>query len=207
MKKLYVTILCVILVGFLGYKAIYFKKLSEVSKPGSTSAFDFTAYADSLYYQGIMKSSVPIPLSQLMDNYDHNVDSAFAKYGNRLGIGNTAFFMVSDSGKVLDKTEEGFKVLASDGSILYLQTKFLFGNAIRDASKLVKLTDFKNNKEFNKVSEALNTLIREKVLPKQSAEVQKGSNIWFRGAIKLSKKSKLEQVIYPIEIKSGKALK
>lgn len=201
MKKLYLNILYVVILGFLVYNAIYIKKLSEVSKDVKSIEFDFTAYADSLYYQGIMKSTDPIKLSLLTNAYDQNVDSAFVKYGNRLGIGNTAFFMVTDNGKVLSKTEEGFKVLASDGTIILLQTKFLFGNAIRDASKLVKLTDFKNNKEFNQVSEALNTLIREKVLPMQSAAVQMGSNIWFTGAIKLSKKSQLERVIYPIEIK------
>jgi predicted lipoprotein len=49
---------------------------------------------------------------------------------------------------------------------LEIDTKFIFGNAIRDASGLVKLTDFKTTAEFNKISESLNTIIREKLFLK-----------------------------------------
>lgn len=199
MKKLYINIILAVIIGFLGYNSLYFKKLSEMSKT-SSAEFDFSTYADSLYNKGILKQNNSLELSQLLTNYDKNIDTTFTKFGNRLGIGNSAFFMVNGSGKIIEKSENGFKVLTDKNIIVNIETKFLFGNAIRDASGLVKLTDFKNNKEFNKLSEALNTIIREKAIPAQIAKIKTGDAIKFRGTLKLSKKTKLALIVYPVEI-------
>lgn len=201
MKKLYSNIFLVFIIGFLGYNSLYFKKLNEMSKVGSAK-FNFAIFADSLYKQGILKQTHSVELSQLLSEYEKNIDTTFSKFGNRLGIGNSAFFMVNGMGKVIEKNENGIKILTNEGVTVELETKFLFGNAIRDASKLVKLTDFKSNKEFNTLSEALNTIIREKAIPAQTENIKTGDAVSFRGAIKLSKKTKLALVIYPVEIKA-----
>lgn len=195
MKK----VIGLVIVCFLAYNSVYFKKLSEQSASES-SKFNFVAYADSIYNQGILKQAKPIALADLQKELGKNTENAFSQFGNRLGIGQTAYFMVSVDGTVLNKTVDGFEVKTTDGNIYPIDTKFIFGNAIRDASKLVKLTDFKTNADFNKVSEELNNVIREKAIPAQLSTLTVGDKVEVVGAIKQSKKDALPILILPANI-------
>ncbi|WP_428666034.1 DUF2291 domain-containing protein [Runella sp.] len=183
----------------LGYNSVYFRKLSDIRKQKGGN-FDFVAFVGSLYYKGILKSDKAIDLSQLLDLVRSSPDSAFKRYGNRLGIGNSAFFMVKSSGKI-SRIEDGMITLMDEKTgAISIDTKYVFGNAIRDASGLVKLTDFKTNADFNKVSEALNTVIREKALPPLVQKLHVGEEISFIGALKLSKKEIVEVLILPVQL-------
>lgn len=186
MKK--ITILIVI--SLLGYNSVYFKKLSELNN-NTTQKFDFKKYTDSLYYQGILKNDTIVNLDVLLSDLNTNKEAAFNKYGNKLSIGNSAYFMVKISGEITAKTNEGFTLKTDNGQSYPIDSKFIFGNSIRDASKLVKLTDFKTNTEFNQISESLNNLVREDVLPKKSQDINIGDKIIGKGVISQSKKENL----------------
>lgn len=202
MKKKYVYILSLLIIAVLGYNSVYFKKLSDV-KNANKENFDFKAYADSIYYKGILKSKKTLALTSLITSVNANKDEAFKKYGNRLGIGNSAYFMIKSTGKIIAINDGIYTIADEKNSIVYLDTKYIFGNALRDASGLVKLTDFKTNAQFNKVSESLNDIVRNEVLPKELNKVKIGDSIEFSGAIKLSKKQTLlnDLIIIPSQIK------
>lgn len=191
----------IVLIALLGYNSVYFEKLSERSSKSSKS-FDFAAYADSLYTQGLLKAETPIDINQLLEEVKAGQNEAFETYGNRLGIGNSAYFMVSVEGTVAEKTDGQLKIREKSGTVWPIDTKFIFGNAIRDASRLVKLTDFKTNAEFNALSEALNSIIREKEIPEDFSEVKQGDLVSLTGAIKLSKNEDLPIRILPIKIEN-----
>ena len=197
-KGIFIVILLI-----LGYNSVYFKKLSEVRNQ-KQSSFDFKTFADSLYYQGILKTNHAVELSQLMVLAQSNPDSAFKAYGNRLGIGNSAYFMVKGSGKVIEKHGDGLKVVTDTNTVFFVDTKYIFGNAIRDASGLVKLTDFKTNADFNKLSEALNTIIREKAIPEDLKSINIGDEITVSGATKLSKAQDKPQELSILPVKISK---
>jgi predicted lipoprotein len=199
MKNIYKYIFLSILVAFLGYNSVYFKKLSEI-KNQKLSTFDFNAYADSLYYRGILTQSKPIALNALVSQINSNQENTFKTYGNRLGIGNSTFFMVETKGKIVNMEDGKIKLNTAENGVITVDTKYIFGNAIRDASGLVKLTDFKTNADFNKVSEALNTIIREKALPSTIQKLKIGDGILVTGALKLSKKEILSLEILPVQI-------
>ena len=201
MKKRYTYILGLLIVLTLGYNSVYFKKLSVV-KAATKENFDFKAYADSIYYKGILKSK-KITLGDLTSLMQSNPETTFEKYGNRLGIGNSAYFMIQSTGKIIDIKDGLYTIADEKNGIVYIDTKYIFGNAIRDASGLVKLTDFKTNAQFNKVSESLNDIIRNDVIPKEISKVKVGDSISFSGAIKLSKKQNLQEKIsvIPSQIK------
>ncbi|KDN54644.1 DUF2291 domain-containing protein [Flavobacterium seoulense] len=203
MKKKYAYItLAILIVAFLGYQSVYFKKLNVV-KEAKKENFNFKAYADSIYYKGILKSKKNIYLNDLIALVQANPETAFKNHGNRLGIGNSAYFMIKSTGKILDIKDGIYTIADEKNGIVYIDTKYIFGNAIRDASGLVKLTDFKTNAEFNKVSESLNDIIRNEVLPEEIKKVKIGDSISFSGAIKLSKKQNLfkDIIITPSQIK------
>lgn len=194
-KKVIILVLGII----LAYNSVYFKKLSEVNKQ-KASTFDFNTYADSLYFKGILTQTKPMALQTLTSEIQNNKEETFKKYGNRLGIGNSAFFMVETKGKILNIEDGKIKINTTENGIISVDSKYIFGNAIRDASGLVKLTDFKTNADFNKVSEALNTIIREKALPPTLKKLKIGDDISVIGALKLSKKENLELKILPVKI-------
>lgn len=195
MKK----IVIIIIIGLLGYNSVYFKKLSKLSN-NATQKFDFTKYTDSLYHQGILKNDSIVNLDALISELNTNKESAFNKYGNKLSIGNSAYFMVKISGEIAAKTNEGLTLKTDSGQSYSIDAKFIFGNAIRDASKLVKLTDFKTNTEFNQISESLNKLVREDVLPKKLKDINVGDKIIGKGVISQSKKENLPIKITLVDI-------
>jgi predicted lipoprotein len=201
MKKNYIYIILAVLFGTLIYNSVYFEKLSK-RPTQKNSKFDFKTYADSLYYKGILKSTNSIEVNQLLALAKANPDSTFKAYGNRLGIGESAYFMVNAQGKIFKKDENSLKIASENGITLNMDTKFIFGNAIRDASGLVKLTDFKTNADFNKVSEELNAVIREKAIPENLNNINNGDLVSVTGAIKLKKgKSDTPEIqILPIKI-------
>jgi predicted lipoprotein len=195
MKK----IVIIIIIGLFGYNSVYFKKLSELNN-NAIQKFDFTKYTDSLYHQGILKNDTIINLNALLSELSTNKEAAFNKYGNKLSIGNSAHFMVKISGEIAAKTNEGFTLKTDNGQNYSIDSKFIFGNAIRDASKLVKLTDFKTNTEFNQISESLNKLVREDVLPKKLKDINVGDKIIGKGVISQSKKENLPIKITLVDI-------
>ena len=195
MKK----IVIIIIISLLGYNSVYFKKLSELNNY-ATKKFDFTKYTDSLYHQGILKNDTIVNLDALLSELITNKEAAFNKYGNKMSIGNSAYFMVKISGEIAAKTNEGFTLKTDNGQKYSIDTKFIFGNAIRDASKLVKLTDFKTNTEFNQISESLNKLVREDVLPKKLKDINVGDKIIGKGVISQSKKENLPIKITLVDI-------
>jgi predicted lipoprotein len=202
MKKKYAYVLVILIAALLGYNSVYFKKLDEV-KNAQKENFNFKTYADSIYYKGILKNQNTISFNDLIALVKSNPEKAFKEHGNRLGIGNSAFFMIHSTGKIIDVKDGIYTIADEKNGILYIDTKYIFGNAIRDASGLVKLTDFKTNSQFNKVSESLNAIIRDKVMPKVIKTIKIGDSISFTGAIKLSKKQNLfkDIIVIPSQIK------
>lgn len=200
--KLFKYILVLAALLFLGYNSVYFEKLSEVRAQEET-AFDFQAFAENLYYEGLLKKVQPVDLSELLSAIQTDTEGTFEEFGNRLGIGNSAYFMVRCTGEISKITEGQIELAIDSIQTIRVDTKYIFGNALRDASGLVQLTDFKTNAEFNKVSEALNALIRKKVIPEVVQQLQQGDPVEVAGAVKLSKKD-LDQpnvIITPAQIK------
>lgn len=202
MKKKYIYILAFLTIAILGYNSVYFKKLSDIKKAQKES-FDFKAYADSIYYKGILKSKKTITLTSLISSLKLDQNASFKNFGNRLGIGNSAYFMIKSTGKIIDIKDGIYTIADEKNGIVFIDTKYIFGNDLRDASGLVKLTDFKTNAQFNKVSESLNDIVRNEVMPKATKNVKLGDSISFSGAIKLSKKQTLftDLLIIPSQIK------
>ena len=187
MKKIYKYGILVITFAFLGYNSVYFKKLSEIQSQDKVE-IDYNAYADSLYYKGMFESNHAVELSDLLSAIRSDPEHAFTEFGNRLGIGNSAYFLVKCQGTISAMHSDGFQITMVNGEIIDINTKYIFGNALRDASGLVKLTDFKTNSEFNRVSEALNTLIRTTILPPVLEQLNNGEPVRIIGDMKLNKK-------------------
>jgi predicted lipoprotein len=176
--------------ALLAYKSVYFKKLSDV-KNKATSKFDAAAFAKKLWDEKLpAKLDSAIELTTLIKAIAADPNTSFEKYTNTMAVGNYRYAMVKAEGKVMQVNEDDLLLqLPFSDSLLNVKiaTEFVYGNAIRDASKLLEVKDFSNTTDLSSISEALNRTVRTEVLIPFKKAVQKGDTIIVTGAIEINK--------------------
>lgn len=194
MKK----IIGLLLLSLLLYNAVYFKKLSERNKLDQTT-LDYQAKIDSIIQIGVIKNTLLTEESELIKELNERFIHIKQQVGNRLGIGESAYFLVKGSSTITSIQSD--EIQLANGSTL--ATQFIFGNEVRDASRMVNLSDFKSQKELNALTEALNTYLREKKIPQEIKGLKVGDTIQFIGACEVSPQDLPlhSLIIYPVEIK------
>jgi predicted lipoprotein len=200
--KLIKYISIAVIAGFLLYNSVYFKKLSAM-KATTPVAFDATAFSKKLWNDQLpARINNAIGLDVLLPALQSNPGQAFDKYSNALAIGNIRYSLVQAAGRVTAVEENAVTIQAGNATI-HLQTEYVYGNAIRDASGLVDIKNFVNTTDLNNVSEALNKQVREQVLPPFKKTVQKTDSVWFAGALELNREHvHLQELqIIPVQVK------
>jgi hypothetical protein len=111
-------------------------------------------------------------------------DPALAKekYGRRAGVGGKTFFLVSGTGRVasIDHTGAWIDVGAADTPRVLLLTGPVFGNALRDVTGLLNLSDY-SSVDFNSLSTQLNHLCETRAQP-ALRRARAGASISFLAA-------------------------
>lgn len=199
-----------------GYNSVYFEKLDQ-RQTGEAPGFDAERYARSYLSEKLppaMEEAVGI--RRLLDLLRTDQEAAFENYSHALGIGNIRFFLVKGEGVISAVQEDDVTVLAEipasaetpasagspEAGPVRIATEYVFGNAIRDASGLIRIEDFGNTAELNEVSGAINRIIREEVLPAFLSRAEKGKRLRFTGAVELNRKyPDLQQIeVIPIAL-------
>jgi len=87
-----------------------------------------------------------------------------------------------------------------------IELGFVFGNAVRDATGLIKASDYPNAQEFNDISAALNSMVETNVLPQLQEMAKVGGRIQFVGCVEVGdEEMDLKPLkVVPIEVKAGK---
>jgi hypothetical protein len=201
MRKNSIRLSIVLAISLICYNAVYFEKLSTKTNSNGLT-INFNKVAQNLYQDVLKINSVAI--EGIQNEFSENPENAIKKHGNRLGIGSSAYTMASLEGILKSKNSKELIITNSEGKDFKIDLLYIFGNSIRDASKLVKLTDYKKTSEFNSLSEALNLIIREKEIPKSVAILKIGDKVNAKVVFKISKEitdfSKL--VFVPVSIQS-----
>ena len=190
-KKILKYILSGALLVFLCYNAVYFKKLDEVKKGTVVSKFNAVQYARNYYNKVVRVAEKSMEYNALLSLLKTDPDKAFAEHAHALGIGNIKYFLVTGKGIIKAINESSITVLVksdSAESVANIATEYVFGNAIRDASGIIKLNEFSSTTDLNNVSAEINKIVRSEVLPPFIANAKAGQNISFTGAIELNKK-------------------
>jgi len=190
MKKFVKCILILLLIVLVGYKSVYIKKLSAV-KNTAAGIFDAVAFTLKLWDEKLPpKLDSAIDLKQLISAIKTNPPEAFLRYTNAIGIGNYRYGLVRVTGiaSVINDDDIIMEVANADTTLrLRLATEYIYGNAIRDASKLVDIRDFENTADLNNVSEQLNKKVRSSILPPFKKQVKQGDRIEVTGAVEFNK--------------------
>ena len=190
-KKIIKYILSGALLIFLCYNAVYFKKLDVVKKETIVSKFDAVKYARN-YYKAVAQMAGKAPeYDALISMLKTNPEKTFTDHAHALGIGNIKYFLVQGKGKIQLINESSVTVLIKSGNteaVANIATEYVYGNAIRDASGIIKINEFSSTSDLNNMSAEINKIVRSEVLPPFIAKVKVGDTVSFSGAIELNKK-------------------
>ena len=165
----------IVVLGVLS-QAVYVRPLSERTLESKDYEVDQTTI-DQLY-DGILDSPFVLSLDQLKEELNNNSQQAFHEWGNRMGIGNSSYFSVKGSDE-LSRIEDGVITLASG---LVIDSKFIFGNELRDASRLLRLEDFESQNDLNTLTASLNEKLRSTI---DVTAFKSGDVIEYVGAIEV----------------------
>ena len=188
-RKIIKYLLLTVVIGLLAYKSVFIIKLSELQiiEP---KAFDAPAFTQQLWDSKLpAKLDSALTLEALQAELKASPARAFETHFNSMSIGNVRYGLVKVTGRVLSVNEDDIVILtgAKDAQrTVKIATEYVYGNAIRDASRLVNIKDFVNTTDLNKISEELNKRVRTKVLPAFKGTVQKGDSVDCTGAIELN---------------------
>lgn len=202
-KAIKYTIWIVVLL-FVAYNSVYFKKLDEV-KAAMVKTFDAAAYARKYFDKQLPPVAGNAPtMDQLQGKLRADPVSAFKKYSHALAIGSAGFFLVKGEGRVTRIDGNDIYLSTDSGhSAIKIAITFVFGNAVRDASGLIRINDFSNTGDLNNVSGEIDKIIRKQVIPPFITKTQVGSHVQFTGAMELNKAHlNLENIeVLPVSLK------
>lgn len=175
--------------ALVAFKSVYFEKLSthRAAGPATARKFDAASYARRFWVERLLPATAQAAtdLPALLAELKANPPAAFAK-SHALGIGNIRYFLVRGTGTVARVDKTTVTVQLADGTAVQLATEYVFGNAARDASGLIRNQDFDNTADLNALAEQLNELIRARVVPALRADAQPGRLIRFAAALELN---------------------
>lgn len=210
MKKAIKFSAWIIPVLVLTYFSLSIENLDEHRAKSSTVAFNVPDYVQRFWDNDLPLCIEKAPFAtELLALLNSNPDQAFEKFGHKLGISKTWYFMVKGTGTIESVDEEFLLVSLSDSLKIKVATDFIFGNAIREGSGKVNINDFLNMTDFNSVSVAINKMAKEKVVTRLKKAAKAGQQIDFAGAFELSEENtELESILLiPVSVKlsDGKA--
>lgn len=180
--------IAVLVIMFLAYNSVYFRSLSALKAEAAGKDFNPAAYA-----KNYVKTELPPSLSKapdvdtLLALLKSEPKTAFKLYSNALAVGNVRFFMVNGQGIVTSLGDNDITLKTKGNYSLTIATEFIFGNALRDASGIIKVEDFTNSTNLNNVSAEINKIVRETILPPFKNDVKIGDFIKFSGAFELNR--------------------
>lgn len=187
MKKGIKYTIGVAIAGIVLYNSLYFRPLDEKLSEGKEITFDAKSYVDGIWDNDLLAAyDSAIDLTILLDQLARDPELTFKQEAQALGIGNIGYFKVKGEGTVLSVNENNV-LLQVGGQPVEIETEFIFGNAVRDASGLVQVNDYDETSDFNRISESINDKIREEVIPDFRAKVEQGNKVLFKGAIELNR--------------------
>jgi predicted lipoprotein len=184
----YILLFCV--AGLLAYKSVYFKKLDALKSPVETNdkPADYAQFIWKKIFMSYMDSAVEV--NDFVEQLKDNPTSTFEKYSHSQGIGNASYLLVKGEGIVSSINEnEIVLVIKSSDLKIKLNTGIYFGNAIRDVTGEIKMSDFNNSIDYNNASTELNKIVNKQVILPLKKNVTKGATVQFVGCTEMSKEN------------------
>jgi predicted lipoprotein len=184
-QRIIIRTVGILLVGFILSQSVYFQRLETVRTTQDQERFDPRSFARDYWDNRLPDALVDaVDAARLIDLFDRDMATAVRDHARTLGIASHHAYLISGSGTVVSLGESGIVVSLDGmpGQEILIATEDIYGNAVRDASGLIDVSDFPNTMEFNMISSEINTIVSEDVVKPALALAAEGENIRFFGA-------------------------
>lgn len=179
-----------VLTGVVLYHSVYFEPLDQHQLQQNQGELQPAEFARDFWNNLLMKNlERAVSASKLIQLFENDMATAVQQYGQTLGISSTHSYLVQGQGRITAVNKNGVEVSIEappDSPEVFIETRDIFGNAVRDASGLLNIDDFKSTMEYNAISVEINTIIREEVVPEILREAELGRSIRFVGAAEVN---------------------
>lgn len=183
------TICCIAMLTLAGLCWLFplFKvvPLDRAAKEKAAATFNPTEFAAKFWNEQLLRSlDNAVKTEVLLPAIQANPAEAKRRFSRSVGVSESYTYFVSGKGRVLALSEDEIAVAVTEGATdaeVSLQVGLLFGNAVRDGTGLLNVSDYPNSQDFNGLSEALNRLIEERVQPPLRAQAKVGAVVRFVG--------------------------
>lgn len=163
--------------------------LKEVQQQLAAEEFDAAAYVDS-FWSGALQDNLhnAVDAADLLAAFEENFEGTAEQFGHRLGLSGHSSYLVSGQGQVVARDDFSVSIaLQEDGpAAVVIETGPVFGNAIRDGSGLLNVSEFENAQDFNALSAEINLRVEEEVLPVLNDKASVGATVRFVGGVEVS---------------------
>ncbi len=167
--------------------------LERAEKEKAAATFDPKAFAEK-FWSGQLLTSLDkaVKAEVLLTAIQANAAKAKNKFARTIGVSESYTYFISGQGRVLAVSDDEVSLAVTEGATnaeVSLQVGLLFSNAVRDGTGLLSVNDYPNSQDFNAISESLNRIIEERVLPKLRETAKVGAIINFVGCAEVNDES------------------
>jgi predicted lipoprotein len=213
MKKVGKYILTVSVLAFLLHRGIYIENLQDVRQQRRREAFNAADYARDFWdnrLPGVLDQAVD--MKTLIKLLRTDMARAIERYGKAPGVSRVYAYLVKGEGTILAIGENGLEVSIEEPhtkpDVLIETGSYIPGNAVRDASGLVDVSEFSDTMKFNDTSGEINKIVvRDVTKPFLDKSPCPGKTVSFIGATRIAQdaveKKGLQTIkIIPIKLES-----
>jgi hypothetical protein len=204
-KKVYWIAAGAIAVAFLLYHSVYFERLTEKRARETTSSVAGLQEQIS----GLWINELPALLAQALPLADFSTllaadpSALIEQHGKSSGIGPFYSFVIQAEATLISVSDEELRFAIDHRLTAAVPIRYLFSNAVRDASGWFNLDDYDNTMDYNTVSSEINNHILAHVVTDAVRTLRAGDRILLHGVTEINRKelpdSQLE--IIPLSIK------
>jgi len=171
--------------------------LEAARSESAAAVFDAAAFVETFWGNRLLKSTdSAVDAGELLAAFKTDPADAAKRFGHRLGLSGASSYFVSGSGRIVAVEGGAIAIALRDGGTIALQdasttevvieTGPVFGNAIRDGSGLLDVSDFPNSQDFNALSSEINRRVEERVFPLLKKKAAIGLAVRFVGGVEIT---------------------
>ncbi|MHC4680630.1 MAG: DUF2291 family protein, partial [Planctomycetota bacterium] len=192
MKKVCKYAVAAVIIAFLVYYGIYFENLEAVKQQRQRETFNAAEYARDFWDNQLLSIlDQAVGAKDLIGLFNTNMNEAVRRYGKAPGVSRVYAYLIEGEGIILtigeDSLEASIREPQTNPDVKILTGFYIAGNAVRDASGLIDVSEFSDTMKFNEISGEINKIVVKEVIgPFLSKEPQAGKTIRFLGATQVA---------------------
>lgn len=175
------------------FPLIHVVPLKKAEREKAAGVFDAAQFAETFWTNQLLPSlDKAVPAETLLPAIQSDPAAAKEKYSRSVGLSESYFYFLSGTGRVVAVSDDAISLAMSGNSTnaeIVLQTGLVFGDAIRNGTGLLNVSDYPNSQDFNDISAALDHIVETRVLPGLREQAKVGAQIVFTGCAEVDDES------------------